>query len=141
MSEFDIDVNPKDIGLPEVKQTTGDCPKCGKNVRLKADGECWKHDCGPVVDVKIDVEPTKPAPPKTIKIMIDAVDGKSNYEVVGVNGKIYQIKRGVPVDVPPEVVEVLKNAVETRLSQSKNPRTGEMEEVRTDVPAIPWRKV
>lgn len=34
-----------------------------------------------------------------------------------VNGRMYQIRRGVPVDLPPEVLEVLDNAVQTALIQ------------------------
>ena len=34
-----------------------------------------------------------------------------------VNGRMYQIRRGIPVDLPPEVLEVLDNAVQTALIQ------------------------
>ncbi|KGO32764.1 hypothetical protein JT06_18510 [Desulfobulbus sp. Tol-SR] len=79
-------------------------------------------------------------PETKVRIMIDEVSGLSNYEVVAVNGKVYQIKRGVPVEVPPEVVHVLENAQMTILEQRKNPLTGLTEEVPRTFSAIPWRR-
>lgn len=40
--------------------------------------------------------------------------GEQNFQFVGVNGKAYKIMRGVDVEVPPEVAEVLKNSEEAR---------------------------
>ncbi|MCA0276250.1 MAG: hypothetical protein LCH86_09610 [Proteobacteria bacterium] len=39
---------------------------------------------------------------------------------VGVNGKVYLIKRGVPVDVPEAVVAVLKNANKVQYDRGPN---------------------
>lgn len=36
--------------------------------------------------------------------------GERNFQFVGVNGKAYKIMRGVDVEVPPEVAEVLENS-------------------------------
>jgi hypothetical protein len=36
--------------------------------------------------------------------------GESDEQIVGVNGVLYRIKRGVEVEVPESVVEVLQNA-------------------------------
>ncbi|MAG09805.1 MAG: hypothetical protein CL494_05275 [Actinobacteria bacterium] len=47
----------------------------------------------------------------TIVIAEDEQDQQPVY--VGVNGKSYFIRRGEPVPVPPEVVEVLNNAKQT----------------------------
>lgn len=80
------------------------------------------------------------AAPEGIRIIIDEVPGLSNYEVVGVNGKVYQIKRGVPVTVPPEVVGVLETAQLTNVEQRKNRITGETEEVVRHYSAVPWRR-
>jgi hypothetical protein len=78
---------------------------------------------------------------KKIKIIIDEMAGcKDNYEAVGVNGVVYQIKRGVPVEVPPEVVHVLELAKATHIEQKQNPMTGELEEVKRSFSAIPWRR-
>ena len=75
-----------------------------------------------------------------VRIIIDQVKGMSNYETVGVNGRIYQIKRGEPVWVPQEVVNVLQDAVMTDTIITRHPITGErVEEVR-HFSAIPWRR-
>ena len=75
-----------------------------------------------------------------VRIIIDQVKGMSNYETVGVNGRIYQIKRGEPVWVPQEVVNVLRDAVMTDTIITRHPITGErVEEVR-HFSAIPWRR-
>lgn len=48
-------------------------------------------------------------------------DNRYNDDVfVGVNGRTWQIKRGVEVMVPPSVAEVLKNAQEQRDKASMN---------------------
>lgn len=59
--------------------------------------------------VKADVKITERQVPADdrIRIIIDREKGMSNFETVGVNGKVYQIERGVAVYVPPEVVHVL----------------------------------
>ena len=36
--------------------------------------------------------------------------GQRNWQFVGVNGKAYKIMKGVDVEVPPEVAEVIRNA-------------------------------
>ena len=75
-----------------------------------------------------------------VRMIIDQVKGMSNYETVGVNGRIYQIKRGEPVWVPQEVVNVLQDAVMTDTIITRHPITGErVEEVR-HFSAIPWRR-
>lgn len=76
-----------------------------------------------------------------IRIMIDEVAGMSNYEVIGVNGKVWQVKRGEPVWLPPEAVHVLENAVMTDIVVVRNEITGKREEVVKKYAAIPWRRV
>ena len=88
----------------------------------------------PMGAIRIDEKTRK------IRIIIDEMAGcKDNYEAVGVNGVVYQIKRGVPVEVPPEVVHVLELAIATHIEQKKNPYTGELEETERRYSAIPWR--
>jgi len=94
----------------------------------------------PVADEKVTEEPA-PKKKNRVRIMIDEVAGMNNFEVVGVNGVIYQIKRGVPVEVPPEVVHVLENAQMTHVERKRNLLTGEVEETRKVFSAIPWRRV
>ena len=75
-----------------------------------------------------------------IRIIIDREKGMSSFETVGVNGKVYQIERGVAVYVPPEVVHVLELAVMTDTTVSKHPITGERVETTTHFSSIPWRR-
>lgn len=82
-----------------------------------------------------------PAKEERVKIIIDEVPGMSNYEVVGVNGTLYQIKRGVPVEVPMGVVYALQDAVMTQTEIRRHPVTGEREEIVRHHSAIPWRRV
>ena len=91
-------------------------------------------------EVDVVISETKPKSEQKVRIMIDEVAGLSNYEVVGVNGTVYQIKRGVPVDVPYEVVHALENAQMTIIEQRKNPLTGLTEEVPRTFSAVPWRR-
>lgn len=80
---------------------------------------------------------------KKIRIMIDEDPQlkNRNYETVSVNGRVTQIKRGVPVYVSPEVVHVLENAVTTYIEQRIDPATGQLYDVEKNVSAIPWRRV
>lgn len=153
MSEFDIDVDVDEIGMPEEGATAEAgadpelvrCEACGKMVKVKKDGGLYKHECEPVVDVKINTtaEAVVSADPKAdwVDIFIDEVEGLANYEVVGVNGTMYRIKRGEIVSVPPAVVGVLRDSIATKIVQTRHPLTGEMQEERRDYSAIPWRKV
>ena len=83
---------------------------------------------------------TEPPADERVRIIIDEVPGMSNYEFVGVNGRAYQIKRGVPVLVPIEVVYALEDAVLTQVEIRRNQITGEREEVVQNRSAIPWRR-
>jgi len=77
-----------------------------------------------------------------ITIIIDDVPGlKKNYEVVGVNGRVYQIKRNVPTLVPPEVVATLKTCVLTHVEQKFDQASGEYIDVERNFSAVPWRRV
>lgn len=58
----------------------------------------------------------------TIKLFKDNKEYKDDV-TVGLNGKIYQIKRGVEVSVPKGVAEILAN------SQAQEERTAEMIEM------------
>jgi hypothetical protein len=75
--------------------------------------------------------------PKYI-IFIDEVEGQPNYEMVGVNGHMYQIKRGEEVAVPAEVVAVLRNALAARVVQSHAP-DGSVQTKLQHYSAIPYR--
>ena len=93
--------------------------------------------------VEEDEEDAAPVAPREerVKIVIDEVPGMSNFEVVGVNGTLYQIKRGVPVEVPIGVMYALQDAVMTQTEIRRNPITGEREEIVRHHSSIPWRRV
>jgi len=77
----------------------------------------------PQVDEVVDEE-TYIEDEKMYLIEIDEVEGRPNFEVVGVNGKVFRIQRGVPAKVPGSVLEVLNNAVAERIVQTHNPQGG-----------------
>lgn len=74
-------------------------------------------------EFKVDVD-NIPTTRKMLTIFIDEEKGKPNHEFVGVNGNFFQIKRGVEVEVPEEVVGVLRNSVATRYVPTTDPTTG-----------------
>lgn len=137
---IDLSVDPNDVGMPQEKPTTAECPDCGKMVRLKGDGTMFKHECGPVVDIKLEESVVDPKA-DWVEIIIEEVEGRANYEVVGVNGKIYQIPRSIPTKVPPSVIGVLKTAIASRSVPTPNHLTGHDELVKQNYNAIPWRLV
>lgn len=55
---------------------------------------------------------TKPAKEKTVTINIPLTRHEKDDVFVGVNGKNYLIKRGVDVEVPASVAEVLRHKEE-----------------------------
>lgn len=54
---------------------------------------------------------------RTITIHQTDADGGGDAVNMGLNGYAYQIPRGIPVSIPVELFEVLKNCVTTRLVQ------------------------
>lgn len=134
-NEFDLDLGINLDNPPPVEPTK-------KKVTKKAP----KKQTVPVdqvEDLKVSdgkKEVSMPAKEELVKIIIDEVPGMSNYEVVGVNGTLYQIKRGVPVEVPMGVVYALQDAVMTQVEVRRNPLTGEREEIVRHHSAIPWRR-
>jgi len=85
-----------------------------------------------------EAEPTKP---KTYKIFIDEVEGLPNFEVVGVNGNITQIQRGVEVEVSAAVVGALRTAVKAVYVEQFDRDQGKNILVERKQSSIPWRIV
>jgi len=82
----------------------------------------------------------KPKAEKRLKIIIDEVEGQPNYEVVGVNGVVYQIQRGIETLVPESVVHVLRNAIATKYVKVR--RADGFEDLqKRNLSSIPWRLV
>lgn len=55
---------------------------------------------------------------KTIEIFAQDGENGDQEVLIGVNGVMYQIKRGEPVAVPEEVLHVLRNAITTVTSSA-----------------------
>ncbi len=55
-----------------------------------------------------------------VRIIISEQEGDENQGdvVLGLNGKFYQIKRGFPVEIPKDLLEVLNHAIITKMSQN-----------------------
>jgi hypothetical protein len=116
-----VDIPGYDIQEDEQPQEDEDAPD-----------EDTPDEVEPEVSFQEEEEAVKaPVAAKRVKIIIHEQDGDDgSFDVkVGVNGRAYQIKRGVEVDVPPEVVHVLDNAIVTRIV--KDPDTNR--EITKDV--------
>lgn len=77
---------------------------------------------------KVAEDPARKSDWVSIVIAEDEKDSQPVF--VGVNGKSFRIRRGEPVAVPPEVVNVLKDAMQV----STHPLTG----VQKRVPTYPF---
>ena len=55
---------------------------------------------------------------ETVRIKLPIIKGERTDVMVGVNGKFWQIKRGVYVDIPMPVYEVLQHQEEMELQAS-----------------------
>ena len=58
---------------------------------------------------KATTKDTKKSKPR-VTVMIPLVEGEEDEVTVGVNERVYKIKKGVPVEVPHEVAVVIKNS-------------------------------
>lgn len=92
-----------------------------------ADSEEARDEVAAIVAKEAKRPPSKQ---NWITIMIAEDEQDRQPAFVGVNGKSYRIRRGEPVQVPPEVVEVLQHAKQA----ITNPRTGDIKYV----PTYPW---
>ena len=108
-----------------------------------AKGKETMDEFGLGLDATAPVEDVKPAGKKRrmFTIFIDEEENEPNFAKVGVNGNFFQIPRGMDIEVPEEVIEVLKNSVATRLVQTTNPGTGLIESREQSYTRIPYRIV
>jgi hypothetical protein len=92
-----------------------------------------------MTDLKLGLDETKETlkTKKLFLLVIDEQENELNYHPVGVDGNVYQIQRGVEVEVPEEVVAVLKNAVATKLV--KEYHEGKETYVPRNYSIIPYR--
>lgn len=96
----------------------------------KVEAEVVEAEAPAVVEEAVPSEPYNPWQDK-VTIHIHKTPGATGASdvFVGVNEKSFLIQRGVDVEVPRPVVEVLKNANERVTVQ--NPKTGELESRET----------
>ncbi len=77
-------------------------------------------------------------PRAVIRIAItERPDGGKEDVAVGVNGFVWQLKRGVDIEVPWRVVEALRNAIETNITHDARPEH-EGEVISNEVDRIPF---
>lgn len=57
---------------------------------------------------------------KTITIHTSDAEGGQDAVNIGLNGYMYQVPRGIPVDVPAEVVHILENAKSSTFHPNKD---------------------
>jgi hypothetical protein len=58
---------------------------------------------------------------KTITIHTSESEGGHDAVPIGINGYMYQVPRGTPVEVPEELVHILENAKVTTFHPAKGP--------------------
>lgn len=56
---------------------------------------------------------------KRFRLIIEEEENALNYVPVGINGHVYQIMRGVEVEVPQAVIDVLADAKASRVVQTR----------------------
>ena len=73
-----------------------------------------KKEAEVVEDIKV-AKPVKEkdawAVMKTIKLD-KALPGEENYVIASVNGRVFKIKKGIPVEVPAPIAEVLEHSMQ-----------------------------
>jgi len=150
---------------PEVKKAGPErkpCPKCGKSVLWLVDGSGPRaHNCTPTQAAPAVVAVAEPAPVEKFidpeddrknwpTIHIEMETGKPNYETFityGTRqdgsrfGHDLQVMRSVDVQVPPSVVNNLREAIATHHVPMIDPNTGKERLVPQERSSIPWRLV
>lgn len=81
-----------------------------------------------------------PAAGGTVRIMIPRTERDVRDVPLGRNGDYILVKRGVPVDLPIEFLEVLDNAKETRYYEEIDPADGRKKLVPQVVHSYPYQR-
>lgn len=64
----------------------------------------------PVEEAPIEEAPAEKSEPEKVKVLIPYVPGEDPEQVVGLNGKLYKIRKGETVEVPVGVAKILENS-------------------------------
>ena len=67
-----------------------------------------------VTEVAAAKAPVDPWKEKVTIFIPRANNGEANYKIVGVNGRMFKVQRGINVDVPAPVAEVLQHSFEAQ---------------------------
>lgn len=62
-----------------------------------------------MAEKKTTTKVNAPAPERTVRVIIPKVKGDDSDEIIGVNGKIWQIQRGKEVELPWSAYRQLKH--------------------------------
>lgn len=97
---------------------------------------------GVAADVEEEVKAGEPPPGcsgRKRTIIIEDVEGLPNFEVLGLNGHVIQVKRGEEVEIWEEYVEILRHAVSTFEPTLADVEKGNR--ITKNRNLIPWRLV
>jgi hypothetical protein len=98
-----------------------------------------EEEVTPAVKKAVKAAKTKEVDPnQKHRIVVSEEEGGLGYVPVGVDGKVYQLQCGVPVEVPLDVVNVLRNAVTTRYRKEVQP-DGRENLIPHNVPAVAFQ--
>lgn len=164
--EFSIDVD--DLELPSEKDTAA-VAKAAKDAKAKAtraankakkEAAAAKAEAELVAaqtkleEAQVAVEVKKFIDPEDDRenwptIHVEMEEGKPNYEYLAVSGTKkngvpfshrLQIMRGRDAQVPPSIVNMLRDAVSTHYSQRRD-ASGKMQMIKQERSSIPWRLI
>lgn len=150
MTDLDLSASQDERGQLDVLEdlSIGDLRKVAKHLGIASQRDWTKEDYIGVIKHKQEQASHRyvfdnnlaPAPGfARITLHRDPTPGHKNTPVhVGVNGKIYQIPRGVQVDVPLPIVEALNNAVTIVTRQVENESLDKPMGIYVDEPQLSY---
>lgn len=150
MTDLDLNDSQDENGQLDALEnlSIGDLRKVAKHLGIASQRDWTKEDYVNVIKHKQEqashkfVFDTNLAPaPGFARIVVhrDPTPNHKNTPIhAGVNGRIYQIPRGIQVDVPLPVVEVLQNAVTVVTRQSQSESTDNPMGIYTDEPQLSY---
>lgn len=147
MTELEHDTNDNSEAIASLD--FHDIKKFAKLMGIKASREWTKEDYIAAVvakqkanDVQVVLDANAPAPgySRIILHRDPTPKAKNNPVHVGVNGRLNQIPRGIEVDIPTEMVEILQNARSKTLTEVDGPG-GKPTFVETETISYPYQLI